>query len=466
MSLEVERPNNQGVSTGGGLEKTGQMPARQTADLEQERRSLLVNRNFSLLWLGQTISIIGDYLFDATLMLWIATRIGLHQPWAPVAVSGVFIAACLPIFLVGPIAGVFVDRWPKRQTMMLMDLIRALLIGLLLLTALSGRLPIFWQLGIIYGVVLLASTCSQFFNPARLVLIGDIVAEPARAHATGLLQMAVSLATIFGPALAAVLFSTVGVSMALAFNALSFALSCVAIWAMRVHALGEPEAPARQAFWTEFREGWAVCIHNRALTTVIVTLFVSLLGIGSVNALSIFFVEQNLHTAGAYYSILAMALGIGTAAGAIGAGIGAQRLGLTRTLWLAMLGMSVIFFVFSRLTSFPLAVIMIFLLGLPISAFNVASVPLMLKIVPRELVGRVAAVVNPLQSLALMLSVFIAGTLESTVLTHFHVTLLGVTFGPVDTIFTGVAGLVLIAGLYAMTHLKAADVEPDPSMLK
>lgn len=454
MSLDVDQSSQP--------ETVGQMVLTLETKVASEspaRSNLLVNRNFSLLWLGQTVSVIGDYLFDTTLMLWVVTKLSVNQPWSPLAASGIFIMAGLPVFLIGPLAGVFVDRWPKRQAMLYMDCIRALLIGFLLLIGLSGQIPVFWQLGTIYGVVLLASTCSQFFNPARLVLIGDIVAEPARAHATGLLQMAVSLATILGPVLAAVLYSATGVYIALAFNALSFVVSFVAIWAIKVPAQVEQQKKQPQAFWREFSEGWAFCRHNHILATLIIALFVSLLGVGSVNALNIFFVEQNLHTAGTYYSVLAMSLGIGTAIGAIGASIGARHFGLTRTLYLALLSMGVIFFIFSRLTNFPAAIIVMFFLGFPLAAFNVASIPLMLKIVPRALVGRVSAVVNPLQSLALLLSVFLAGLLESTVLTHFHLTILGIAFGPVDTIFAGVAVLVLLAGLYAFANLRNAERE-------
>jgi MFS family permease len=71
-------------------------------------------------------------VFTTTLVLWVAVYIAPGQSWAPLAVSGVMIAALLPTLLVGPIAGVFVDRWEKRTTMLRMDAIRAILVALLL----------------------------------------------------------------------------------------------------------------------------------------------------------------------------------------------------------------------------------------------------------------------------------------------------------------------------------------------
>ena len=93
--------------------------------LLRKRSNLLINRDFGLLWIGQAISIIGDLFFDTTLILWITTVLARGQVWAALAVSGVALASTIPQLVVGPLVGVFVDRWDKRRTMLLMDGIRA-----------------------------------------------------------------------------------------------------------------------------------------------------------------------------------------------------------------------------------------------------------------------------------------------------------------------------------------------------
>src|SRR5260370_29956210 len=171
----------------------------------------LINRNFALLWGGQTISVLGDSIFTITLVLWVATRIARGQPWAPLAVSGVLLATIAPEFLVSPIAGVFADRWNRRRIMLAMDAMRAVLIALLVFATGStplpfvpgDQLPLVWQLGAIYGIVFLASICSQFFNPALFAFIATTVEEPQRARASGLRQPSATLAALVGPAPAA-----------------------------------------------------------------------------------------------------------------------------------------------------------------------------------------------------------------------------------------------------------------------
>jgi len=104
------------------------MPPRSSKRLASwPKLALLINRNYTLLWLGGTISLIGDILFTMMLILWVGTLLQ-NQSAAPLAVSGVVLAAALPALLIGPFAGVFVDRWPKQRTMRIMDALRAVLV--------------------------------------------------------------------------------------------------------------------------------------------------------------------------------------------------------------------------------------------------------------------------------------------------------------------------------------------------
>src|SRR5271165_590057 len=99
---------------------------------DSRKPGLLINRNYGLFIFGQMISLLGDQIIELTIALWIATNIARGQPWAPFAVSGALFAAYAPYFLVGPVAGVFADRWNRQRTMLRMDAFRALLIALLI----------------------------------------------------------------------------------------------------------------------------------------------------------------------------------------------------------------------------------------------------------------------------------------------------------------------------------------------
>jgi MFS family permease len=402
---------------------------------------------------------LGDVVFDHTLVFWIATSIAREQRWAPLAVSGIFVATALPTLVAGPIAGVFVDRWPKRSTMLLMDALRGMLLLLLMLvTAILPppfHLPPFGQLDAVYLVVFLATICAQFFDPSRLALVGDLVWEPDRAHATGLLEATRNLAVVLGPAVAALLYFRFGALWALLINALSFLLSFLALLVMHVSPSGvRPQSGQQAHFRREFGSGLHFLVGNRVLMTILVTSVVGMFGISAFSTLQIFFALQNLHVPASLSSLLSVAFGVGAILGALLAGLFAQRLGVARTFWLSILILSGLLLVYARQTSFVPAVGTSFLLGIPYATVGVASDPLLLHVTPRALIGRIFSVIITIVTLSILVSTALVGYLASTVLHDFHRRFLGLAFGPIDTIFMVGSLFALLAGLYATVNLR------------
>ena len=192
----------------------------------RSQSSLLRNRNWRLLWLGQSVSATGDMVFTMTVVLWIATIIARGQPWAPAAASGALLATAAPVLVVGPLAGVFVDRWDRRRTMLAADAARCALISSLLIVPLlraphprgrATRDPVrrARRVQLLRGVP----------QPVRLAVLGAIVPQEQQPAASGQLSAAFSTAQVIGPPIAAPLLITFGVQWALILNAASFAFS-------------------------------------------------------------------------------------------------------------------------------------------------------------------------------------------------------------------------------------------------
>jgi MFS family permease len=430
----------------------------------------LINRSFALLWGGQTISALGDSIFAITLVLWVTTRIASHQPWAPLAVSGVLLATIAPEFLVSPLAGVVADRVDRRRMMLAMDAARAILIALLLLVTRIPFLPLAWQLGIIFALVFLVSVCSQFFGPALFAFLAVTVAEPDRTRASGLRQASTSLAGLIGPALAAVLFFGAGLEWALLLDALSFVVSFLAILAIRVPAFPREavsdesqQAQGREGLLREFAAGLRFFVGNRVLMTLLVTAVLSLFAFGALNTLDIFFVTQNLRAAPGFYAILTSAQGLGLLIGALISTILAQRIEVARVLGVSLLLWGATLLVYARMATVAPALALMGLTGFLLSLAQVAETPLLMHATPDEFLGRVSSVFVPALSAAELIGIAASGFLASTVLRDFHATVIGIAIGPVDTIFT-VMGLALgAAGLYALANLRGvrlADAEP------
>ena len=436
---------------------------------------LFINRNFALLWVGQSISSIGDFFFSTTITLWVVTQLARGQSWTPLAVSGVALASVVPLLLVGPIAGVFVDRWDKRRTMLHMDALRGSIVSLLLITILVSEAFIMrnyngniWFLTCIYVTIALISICSQFFNPSRFALIGDIVPEPYRTRASSFTSTSFNLSLIIGPSLAAPLYFAFGVQWAIALDALSFLVSFLAILAVQAPKAATSRADEqRRHFSREFVEGLRLYKNNKVLVVLLLAGILFQFGGGPSNALYILFAIQNLHTPQSLLGLLSASLGTGVILGLLMAAFFARRIGEVRLFWMSFLAWGFLMIVFGRMTTFIPGFILFFLLGFANAGIIAVVGPLMLRVTPREFVGRVQSVNTPLITGASLVSTTLAGLLASTALHNLHASLLGSTFGPIDTIFSASGIIVMGAGLYVLLALRPNDmVLPEKEVYK
>ncbi len=423
----------------------------------------LANRNYAKLWYGQAASTIGDAVFGTTLVLWVSQVLARGAPWAPVAVSGILVAAGIAIALVGPVAGVFVDRWNRKSTMMRTEVVRAAMVaGLTGLSFVPVReLPVWLWLSAVYLVVFVLNASGQFFNPARFATIGDVVhGEEDRVRAAGLTEASTSAAAIIGPPIAALLLLTVGFQWALALNAISYVVSYLAIRFLRLApevyrpALPEGRATSRRA---EFSFGLRLFARNRFLVTLLTVTTICQCGTGAISALNVFFVTTDLHASSRLFGIAETAMGIGFIVGALAAGRMVRWLGARTLTWSGLLAAGLLAACYAMQRSFPVGLLMLAIYAVPIAMLNTAVAPLLLDAAPREYMGRVMAVFTPINQLASMSSVVVSGWLTSTVLRDFRATVAGITLNSVSLIFIAAGGLIIVSGIRAFAALPGTD---------
>jgi MFS family permease len=422
------------------------------------RSGLWRNMNWRLLWIGQSVSATGDMVFLMTVVLWIATIIAKGQTWAPAAASGALIAMAAPVLVVGPLAGVFVDRWNRRRIMLVADAVRcALIASLLVLPLLRHSIPVGAQLALLYVVLAVCSCFAEFFSPSRLAVVGTIVPSEQQPQASAQLSAAFSTAQVIGPPIAAPLLITFGVQWALLLNAASFAFSFWCIRAIRLpDTNAEPTPRAQAGFIAEFKEGILFFAASRVLVTVAIGVVIALLGNGAVNSLAVFFIPHNLHAPASWIGTLSASVGAGAIIGSLAAAAIAGRIRPGQLFWLSLLACGVALIGFSRATSLAPAIAFAGCLGVGAGVLNAVIGPILLNASPPHMLGRVSAVLSPLMQLAEIVSMILAGALASTVLRGVHFAVAGVTFGPYDTVFAVGGLLFLIGGISAITPMRRA----------
>ncbi|MFF7458208.1 MFS transporter [Kitasatospora sp. NPDC008115] len=447
-------------------------------------RPTLISPTYTRLWFGQAVSSVGDAVFSTTLVLWVATVLAEGRSWGPQAVSGVVLATSAAVMFVGPLAGVFVDRWDKRATMLGTEVLRGVLVAAL--TAVSfvpvEDLPAGVWLALVYATVLALNAASQFFTPARFSVIAELVTDEAdRARAAGLAQATGQTAWIIGPPLAAPLLFAVGLQWALLFNALSYLVSYLAIRGADLTPAAAPadstapagpkppakaakaaEAAERPGLFQDFAAGLRFFARSRFLVALLLLTVIGQLGTGALSTLNVFFATRNLHASAELYGYLGMAMGIGGIAGALAAGRVVQWIGARRTTWIGLMASGALLVLYSRQTGFPGGVALLFVFIVPITMLNTAMAPLLLAATPQEFRGRVVAVFYPVTRLAAMLTAVLSGWLAGSGLRDFAGSAAGLRFGPIDTVFAVSGLLIVLAGVYARFALPVADKSPAP----
>jgi predicted MFS family arabinose efflux permease len=199
---------------------------------------LLGQRNFRLLWTGETISGAGSAMAVVGVPLLAVTV--LHA--STLAVAVLTAAAYLPWLVIGLPAGAWVDRLPARPLMIVCDVISALLYASLPAAAWLGVLTTAQVL----VVALLAGAANVFFGTAYQVCLPSVVTPAELVEGNAKLQGGASVATIAGRGAAGLAAEAVGAATALLFNAASFLVSAACLLSLRPTP-APPHPPARTA---------------------------------------------------------------------------------------------------------------------------------------------------------------------------------------------------------------------------
>ncbi len=436
----------------------------------QSKTSLFANRNYRLLWSGQALSITGDYFFAATLTLWIIDQIARGEPWLPLATGAVALSLIIPSLVIGPLAGVWVDRWNRRWTMLWTDAARTVLVTLFLLLTfvVSDRTVLLLSC---VTTLVLVGTGQQFFLPARTVVVADIVpSQQQHPGAYGSLQQAAYLGQIVGPTLAAPLYVALGPRWAISMDVLSFLVSCLLLLLIRLPRSHVDETQEWIGFWCEFREGLHFFVGNRVLMTLLLSGMLFMLGGMAYEALAYLYGSVNLHIANALLGLYVACYGIGVVLGMPGLTPLIKRFSEVEVLWICMMGNGLGMLALSRVTTMIPGMICGLLLGLTNASVYMTVRPLTVLVTPRRLIGRVMAFERPMITIASLLGGLWAGALASTVFVHFHAQVAGMRFGDLDSVLI-LAGLLTVAsGVFARLTLypavKALRAEKKDSVLQ
>ena len=251
--------------------------------------AVLRRRDFALLWSGSLVSDTGDWLLIVGLPIYVFTTTG-----SSLGTAVVFIVELVPALLLGSVAGVFVDRWDLRRTMITVNLVQAVLL-LPLLAAGPNRM---W---IVYVVAGVEATLAQLFNPAKAALLPRLVGRDELAVANSLVSVNESLARLVGSPLGGLVVDTLGLRWIVVIDASSFVVAAALVAGVRPAAtrLAGGVSAAATGTWEAWRTGLRTVRGNRALSGLFVIGIVSQVAQGLFVVLFVVFISRELGGSGA-----------------------------------------------------------------------------------------------------------------------------------------------------------------------
>jgi DHA3 family tetracycline resistance protein-like MFS transporter len=271
----------------------------------------LKHRDFRLLWSGMSVSLLGDGVFFVALAWQVYALSNV-----PTAMSIVGIAMTVPTIVFLLLGGVISDRFDRRRVMLAADVTRGLAVGLIAALSVAGALRL-WQL---VALAAIYSVGTAFFNPAFDAIVPEVLPEDDLAQANALDQFVRPIALrLAGPALGGLLITAVGVGLAFALDAGSFAVSAASLLAMASRT--QRRGPAAQSMTTEIRAGFSYLRRHAWLWATFASAAIAyLLFMGPTEVLVPFVVKNQLHMSAADLGLVFAAGGVGSVACALAVG--------------------------------------------------------------------------------------------------------------------------------------------------
>lgn len=380
---------------------------------------LLRNQNFMLVWWAGLISFVGNY------MLFVALPVYVYGETGSALATGIsVVATALPNVLVGQVAGVLVDRWDYRRTMLTANL---LLVPVTLLFLGVTSAP--WWL--VVPVAFIQSSVGQFLGPAENALLPTLVAKERLGAANSLNALNNNLARLVGPALGGLLIAGLGFAGVVVVDALTYLMAALLIIGVRERSRttrNKPDERERstqqsgnpyQRLATEWQDGLAAVKKNRLLMLSFVAAALVGFGEGFISTLLAPFVEVMLGGGGPELGYIFSAQAVGGITAGLLLTAYADRISPTKLLaWGGLFSGLLLIPIFNYPLVYPVLwpiMGLTALAGLPFAAWGTAQMTLLQSEAEPGIRGRIFAsyfaVFGLFQIIGMMVSGYLGDTL-------------------------------------------------------
>ena len=361
--------------------------------------SILKNRTFLLLFLGNTISLIG-FGFNLVGVSWLV----LEVTGSELALGKLMAMATVPGVVLALFAGIIIDKVNRKWLLVVLDLFRMVVVGTFVILLIQDR----FSMTALFITVLLMGTGSSLFWPTAQAFVQELVSAKDYFHANALLSASYQAGSILGAGIGGVVIHFYGVPTALAFNALTHLISALLISA----------APFRrqvvhhevESIWQSVSKGFIYFKEKAGVLMLGLTTILADVAIwGALSVLTITISKEVFLAGSLGYGLMEGFYGVGALISTVAVGYMTRFLGRGRALLLCYVVAGVMCLLAPIAISIYLAGVAYFFMGLHNNAARICIRTIFMEQIPNKIMGRVQTILGVYTRLLVVASALSAG---------------------------------------------------------
>jgi len=368
--------------------------------------SLLRRRDFAWYFYGTLVSMMGMGIHIIGVNWYV-----LQQTGAETRVSLIMMSSLSAGLFVLPFSGSIIDRHSRKRMVILPDLIRGTVISIVVVSILTGwfRLWMLWPMAFMLG-------CNHaFYFPASMSLLQEILPQEDYFKANSLREVTFQVGTLSAAGVAGWVVATFGLGGVLAFDAATYFFSAFCISRIHYSASEHITEKKHEAFTETIRSGLRYLLANRPIFIFGIMAMIPFVTVMALNVLMPTFAKNVLGRGPVVYGLMDMMYGIGAFGAATFIGTLTAKMSERMSLMWLLLIAGTLYVAFSLTTLLASAFAIGVLLGFCLAGFRVVSQTYLMKIIPRDLMGRCTSTFFMISIIAQLTTIFSVGFLAQHV---------------------------------------------------
>jgi len=361
---------------------------------------ILRNRNFVLLWLGQTVSQLGDAFFNLAILVK-----AFEMSGSTMTVGQIMMLSILPQILMGFLIGPWIDRFNKVKALVLVDVARAFVVVLV---------PLANSIEMLAILVFVLSGVSTIFNPTLTALMPNVVNADELTEANALSATTQSFVSLLGPAIGGFVILFLGMNLSFYFDCFTYLFSVFCIYLLKVRS-EQYQNDENKGIIADWLLGLKYIRNNRLVRNLILA-FVFFIFTGSaIEILLVSLVKDTLKLSILWLGVVDSAWALGMFFGGSVAFFIKQKISPMKTMFIGLSGVGLMMIFLSLVPNILVAILVMTVMGVLNTLAAVASITVLQLSIPQELRGRVFAFRSTLIQCAAVMSMAIGGVLADKI---------------------------------------------------